>query len=104
VPSCTSRVQLPGVNWGDTNFEDGFAGPGLLLEEFPNVYVSGRLKDSNGATVPGSNTTTTILTTSHLVYVSNKRFFGARITNSPTDLITHLQGFTHLETETVSGS
>ena len=28
---------LPGVNLGDTNFEDGFAGPGLLLEEFPEV-------------------------------------------------------------------
>jgi hypothetical protein len=74
-----AQVQLPGVNLGDTNFEDGFAGPGFLLEEFPDVYVSGTLKDSNGATVPESNTTTTILATSHLVYVSNKRLFGAWI-------------------------
>jgi len=74
-----AQAQLPGVNLGDTNFEDSFAGPGFLLEEFPDVYVSGTLKDSNGATVPGSNTTTTILTTSHLVYVSNKRPFGAWI-------------------------
>jgi hypothetical protein len=74
-----AQVQLPGVNLGDTNFEDGFAGPGFLLEEFPDVYVSGTLKDSNGATVPGSNTTTAILTTSHFVYVSNKRLFGAWI-------------------------
>jgi hypothetical protein len=74
-----AQVQLPGVNLGDTNFEDGFAGPGFLLEEFPDVYISGTLKDSNGATVPGSNTTTTILTTSHFVYVSNKRLFGAWI-------------------------
>jgi hypothetical protein len=72
-----AQVQLPGLNLGDTNFEDGFAAPGLLLEEFPDVYVSGTLKDSNGATVPGSNTQTTILTTSHFVYVSNKRLFGA---------------------------
>jgi len=72
-----AQVQLPGVNLGDTNFEDGFAGPGLLLEEFPDVYASSTLKDSNGATVPGSNTLTTILTTSHLVYVSNKRLLGA---------------------------
>jgi len=28
----TAQVQLPSVNLGDTNFEDGFAGPGLLLE------------------------------------------------------------------------
>jgi hypothetical protein len=72
-----AQVQLPGLNLGDTNFEDGFAAPGLLLEEFPDVYISGTLKDSNGATVPGSNTQTTILTTSHLVYVCNKRLFGA---------------------------
>jgi hypothetical protein len=73
----SAQVQLPGVNLGDTNFEDGFAGPGFLLEEFPDVYVSSTLKDNHGATVPGSNTTTTILTTSHLVYVSNKHLFGA---------------------------
>jgi hypothetical protein len=50
---------------------------GITVEEFPDAYASSTLKDSNGATVPGSNTTTTILTTSHLVYVSNKRLFGA---------------------------
>src|ERR1700688_1072260 len=33
-----AQVQLPGVNLGDTNFEDGFAGPGLLLEVFPDAY------------------------------------------------------------------
>jgi hypothetical protein len=74
-----AQVQLPGVNLGDTNFEDGFAGPGFVLEEFPDVYASSTLKDSNGATVPGSNTTTTILTTSHLAYISNKHLFGAWI-------------------------
>jgi hypothetical protein len=79
ITPMRAQVQLPGVNLGDTNFEDGFAAPGLLLEEFPDVYVSSTLKDSNGTTVPGTNTLTTILTTSHLVYVSNKRLFGAWI-------------------------
>ena len=72
-----AQVQLPAVNLGDTNFEDGFADRGLLLEEFPDVYVSGTLKDSNGATVPGTNTLTAITTTSHIAYISNKRLFGA---------------------------
>lgn len=72
-----AQVQLPAVNLGDTNFEDGFAGPGFLLEEFPDVYSSGTLKDSNGDTVPGLNTLTTIATTSHLAYISNKHLFGA---------------------------
>ena len=74
-----AQVQLPTVNLGFTSFEDGFAGPGLLLEEFPDVYTSGTLKDSRGATVPGSNTLTSISTTSHIAYVSTKRLFGAWI-------------------------
>jgi hypothetical protein len=72
-----AQVQLPAVNLGDTNFEDGFADRGLLLEEFPDVYVSGTLTDNKGATVPGRNTLTAISTTSHIAYISNKRLFGA---------------------------
>lgn len=72
-------MQLPTVNLGFTSFEDGFAGPGFLLEEFPNAYTAGTLKDSNGATVPGSNTLTAISTTSHIAYIGTKRLFGAWI-------------------------
>jgi hypothetical protein len=75
----TAQVQLPSVNLGDTNFEDGFAGPGLLLEEFPDVYSADTLKDSKGTTVPGTNTLTAIASTSHVAYVSNRRLFGAWI-------------------------
>jgi hypothetical protein len=74
-----AQVQLPTVNLGDTSFEDGFAAPGFMLEEFPDVYVSDALKDSNGANVAGSNTLTSIATTSHIAYLSNKRLFGAWI-------------------------
>jgi outer membrane putative beta-barrel porin/alpha-amylase len=79
TPPVTAQVQLPTVNLGDTNFEDGFAGPGFLLEEFPDVYSAGTLKDANGSTVPGSNALTTIATTSHIAFVSSKRLFGAWI-------------------------
>ena len=79
VPQMAAQVQLPAVNLGDTNFEDGFSAPGFLLEEFPDVYVSDTLKDSNGANVAGSNTLTTIATTSHIAYLSNRRLFGAWI-------------------------
>lgn len=72
-----AQVQLPNVNLGDTNFEDGFAGPGFLLEEFPDVYIADTLKDNSGTNVPGSNTLTAISTTSHLAYVSNKHLLGA---------------------------
>ena len=71
---AVGQVQLPTVNLGDTNFEDGFGAPGWLLEEFPSGYTAGELKDSKGQTVPGSNRVTTYSTTSHIVFASRKRF------------------------------
>jgi hypothetical protein len=71
---AVGQVQLPTVNLGDTNFEDGFGAPGWLLEEFPSGYAASELKDSKGQTVPGSNRVTTYSTTSHVVFASRKRF------------------------------
>jgi hypothetical protein len=71
---AAGQVQLPTVNLGDTNFEDGFGAPGWLLEEFPSGYTAGELKDSKGQTVPGSSRVTTYSTTSHIVFASRKRF------------------------------
>ena len=73
---AVAQVQLPTVNLGDTNFEDGFGAPGWLLEEFPGGYTAGELKDSRGKTVPGSSRVTTYSTTSHAAFASNKRLLG----------------------------
>jgi hypothetical protein len=73
---AVAQVQLPTVNLGDTNFEDGFGAPGWLLEEFPGGYTAGELKDSKGKTVPGSNRVTTYSTTSHAAFASSKRILG----------------------------
>jgi hypothetical protein len=73
---CSAQVQLPTVNLGDTNFEDGFGGQGWLLEEFPEAYVASELKDSNGNTVPGSNRVTADSTTTHVAYISRKPVLG----------------------------
>jgi hypothetical protein len=69
-----AQVQLPTVNLGGTNFENGFAGPGWLLEEFPEGNTAGVMKDSNGKTVPGSNCVTACSTTTHVAFIGNKRF------------------------------
>jgi hypothetical protein len=69
-----AQVQLPTVNLGDTSFEDGFARPGWLLEEFPEGYTAGEMKDSNGKTVRGSNRITAYTTTTHVAFIGNKRF------------------------------
>jgi hypothetical protein len=74
-----AQVQLPTVNLGDTNFEDGFGGPGWLLEEFPEAYVAGELKDSRGRTIPGSNRLTVYSTTTHVAFISKKRVFGGQL-------------------------
>ena len=73
---CFAQVKLPAVNLGETNFEDGFAAPGWLIEEFPEIYVSGELRDGHGSTVPGKNRLTTYSTTTHVAYISKKRILG----------------------------
>jgi hypothetical protein len=74
--SLAQEVQLPAVNLGETNFEDGFGPPGWLLEEFPDVYVADEFRDASGDRVPGSNRLTTYSTTSHVAYISTIKFLG----------------------------
>jgi hypothetical protein len=73
---CLAQVQLPAVNLGETNFEDGFAVPGWFIEELPEGYVAGELRDGHGNTVPGRNHLTTYSTTTHVAYISKKRVLG----------------------------
>ena len=63
---CLAQVQLPSVNLGLTNFEDGFANPGWFLQEFPVLYHADELKDSDGNTVPGRNRLTSYATTTEV--------------------------------------
>jgi anthranilate 1,2-dioxygenase (deaminating, decarboxylating) large subunit len=77
--ACFAQVQLPAVNLGETNFEDGFAAPGWLIEEFPESYVAGELRDGYGNTIPGRNRITTDSTTTHVAYISKKRVFGGSL-------------------------
>jgi hypothetical protein len=71
-----AQVQLPVVNLGDTNFQDGFASPGWLVEEFPGAYVADEIKDANGKSLLGSNHLTSYSTTSHVAYIANRPAFG----------------------------
>lgn len=72
------QVQLPTVNLGETNFEDGFGVPGggWFLQEFPESYVANEFKDSHGHTVPGTNHLTAYSTTTHVVFISGKTLPG----------------------------
>jgi hypothetical protein len=74
----TTRLQAmdEAGNLGDLNFEDGIALPGWILEEFPETYVAGELRDGHGNIVPGTNRLTADTTTTHVAFVSNKRVLG----------------------------
>jgi hypothetical protein len=73
---CYAQVQLPTVNLGLTNFEDGFAVPGWFLQEFPDYYYADKQNDSRGDTVPGFGHLSAFSTTTHIVYVSRRQFLG----------------------------
>jgi hypothetical protein len=77
--SCTAQVQLPTVNLGETSFEDGLAGPGVLIENYSTSDVATELKDASGNSVAGSNRVTAISTATHLAGFSQRQFLGALI-------------------------
>jgi hypothetical protein len=73
---CSAQVQLPTVNLGLTNFEDGFAIPCWFLQEFPDYYDANHLKDAAGNNVLGQGHVSVVSTTTHIVFVSQRRFLG----------------------------
>jgi hypothetical protein len=88
---CAAQVQLPTVNNGLTNFEDGFAVPGWFLQEFANYYDADKFKDERGLTLPGSNHLIAFSTTTHVVYVSQQRFLGGWLAFEALQPWVHLQ-------------
>ncbi len=73
---ASAQVSLPTVNLGDTNFEDGIAGAGLLVEEFPGYYTASAIKNAYGNTSEGRNRVISISTTTHIAFVSKKHLWG----------------------------
>jgi len=94
---CAAQVQLPTVNLGLTNFEDGFASPGWFLQEFPDYYDADTLKDARGDTVPGSNHLISFATTTHVVYVTQQRIIGGWLSFEA------LQPWVHLDVDLANG-
>ena len=70
------EVALPSVNLGDSNFMDGVAGPGLLLEETIAYYHAGRFTDFKGEKVPGDNSIKSWVSLTHLAYLTKWKILG----------------------------
>lgn len=75
--SVQANVPLPAVNLGESGFEDGIAGPGLLFQETFSYYKSENFKDEVGNNLPGNNSVTTQVLLSHIAYFSEQKVFGA---------------------------
>jgi hypothetical protein len=70
------EVTLPPVNLGDSNFLDGVAGPGLLLEETIEYYHANRFTDFKGEKIPGDNSIKSWLSLTHLAYLTKWKILG----------------------------
>jgi hypothetical protein len=55
---CIAQVQLPAVNLGETNFEDGLAAPGVFAQVFPESYVCGGTQTVTGSQVKAASSHT----------------------------------------------
>jgi hypothetical protein len=74
--SLVAQVTLPVGNMGSTSFEDGTAGPGLMVSQYISYYDGGQMKDSNGNKTAGTNNLTTTVPLEHVAYYSNHRVLG----------------------------
>jgi hypothetical protein len=76
-------LPLPPVNLGDTNFQDGIAFPGWLVEQSFGYYRARDFKDSNGNDIPGSNRLTAYTSLTHVAWLCECKllggFYGAEV-------------------------
>jgi hypothetical protein len=72
-------VNLPPVNLGDTNFEDGIGNPGWSFEQLIDLYDAGQFEDANGGKMPGHNALNTVNSITHLAFITRYRLFGGYI-------------------------
>lgn len=76
TPAVRAQVSLPQVNLGLTNFQDGIAFPGWLIEETPGYYHATEWKDSQGRQFAGSNKADVFSSLTHVAYVSKYHLLG----------------------------
>ncbi len=70
-------LALPPVNLGDTNFQDGIAFPGWLVQETVSLYRAGSFRDAAGGRRPGANRAEILSAVTHVAWMSRARLLGA---------------------------
>jgi hypothetical protein len=74
--TLVAQVQLPVVNLGETNFEDGRGGPGWLFGAFPTGYIAGEMKGASGKNSRRFEPSDNLQRNRSHSFVSHKRFLG----------------------------
>lgn len=70
-------LSLPPVNLGDTNFQDGIAFPGWLVQETLSLYRAGSFRDADGGRRPGENRVEILSAVTHVAWMSRAKLLGA---------------------------
>jgi hypothetical protein len=70
------HVSEPAVNLGDTSFLDAPAGPGFVTEQIGDAAHDGKITDSAGNAVPGSDAVNSISGLTHIAWLSPKKLLG----------------------------
>ncbi len=73
----SADLSLPAVNLGDTNFQDGIAFPGWLVQETVSLYRAGSFRDARGGRRPGSNRVEIASAVTHVAWMSRAQILGA---------------------------
>src|SRR5260370_3521501 len=102
--ATAQHVSLPPVDLGDTSFEDGVGGRGVLLQEIFDSSYSGRLNGPHGERLPGNNSIQAFASVSEIGYQPNKKFLGAFYGVEPLLPVVHADVKTDLGVRGASGA
>src|SRR3954465_12257025 len=75
--AAAAQVAMPPVNMGGTSFNDGVAGPGVLIE--PGVieyFHASHFVDAKGETISGRNTVNALGNLLHIGYITTHQILG----------------------------
>ena len=75
----SQHVAQPAVNLGLTNFLDGVAFPGLLVEQYVEYYDAYKFNNDEGNKIPNKNKLNSLSFVTHLAYITQKELFGGNL-------------------------
>jgi len=74
--NAQQHVPEPAVNLGDTSLLDGLGMPGVMTETIADAQRSSEIVDGSGHKVPGTGQVNSILSLSHVAWLSDYRLLG----------------------------